>query len=45
MATRDEIVVRSGIVYFAIALLALAILARILILQVVQHGKWAAMSE
>jgi len=45
MATRDEIVVRSGIVYFAIALLALAILVRILVLQVVQHGKWAAMSE
>lgn len=45
MAVRDEIVVRSGIVYFAIAVVAIAILARILILQVVQHGKWAAMSE
>jgi len=45
MAVRDEIVWRSGIVYFAIALLAVAILVRILILQVVQHGKWAAMSE
>lgn len=45
MAVRDEIVWRSGIVYFAIALLGVAILVRILILQVVQHGKWAAMSE
>lgn len=45
MATRDEIVWRSGIVYFAIVLIAVAILIRILILQVVQHGKWSAMSE
>jgi cell division protein FtsI (penicillin-binding protein 3) len=45
MATRDEIVWRSGIVYFAIALIAVAILIRILILQLVQHGKWSAMSE
>jgi cell division protein FtsI (penicillin-binding protein 3) len=45
MALRDEIVWRSGIVYFAIALLAVAILVRILVLQFVQHGKWAAMSE
>lgn len=45
MAIRDEIVWRSGVVYFAIALLAIAILVRILILQVVQHGKWSAMSE
>ena len=45
MAVRDEIVWRSGIVYFAIALLAVAILVRILILQYVQHGKWSDMSE
>lgn len=45
MAVRDEIVWRSGIVYFTIAFLALAILVRIVILQVFQHGKWAAMSE
>jgi len=45
MAVRDEIVWRSGIVYFAIAVLAAAILIRILILQFVQHGKWADMSE
>jgi cell division protein FtsI (penicillin-binding protein 3) len=45
MAVRDEIVMRSGIVYFAIALVGVAILVRILVLQVFQHGKWAAMSE
>src|SRR5659263_211734 len=45
MAVRDEIVWRSGIVYFAIALLAAALLVRILILQYVQHGKWSDMSE
>lgn len=45
MAVRDEIVLRSGIVYFIIALLAIAVLAMILVLQIVQHGKWSAMSE
>jgi cell division protein FtsI (penicillin-binding protein 3) len=45
MAIRDEIVWRSGVVYLAIALLAAALLVRILILQYVQHGKWADMSE
>jgi cell division protein FtsI (penicillin-binding protein 3) len=45
VAIRDEIVWRSGVVYFAIVLLAAALLIRILILQYVQHGKWAAMGE
>jgi cell division protein FtsI (penicillin-binding protein 3) len=45
MAIRDEIVWRSGVVYFAIASLAAALLIRILILQYVQHGKWADMGE
>ncbi|MCE5345495.1 MAG: transpeptidase family protein [Bacteroidales bacterium] len=45
MAVRDEIVWRSGIVYFVIALLAAALLIRILILQYVQRGKWLEMSE
>jgi cell division protein FtsI (penicillin-binding protein 3) len=45
MAARDEIVWRGGLVYFAIALLALILLARIVILQYVQRGKWADMSE
>ncbi|MBK7628931.1 MAG: transpeptidase family protein [Bacteroidales bacterium] len=45
MAIRDEIVWRSGIVYFAIAILAAALLVRILILQTVQRGKWTDMGE
>jgi cell division protein FtsI (penicillin-binding protein 3) len=45
MAARDEIVWRGGLVYIAIALLAVALLVRILILQYVQRIKWADMSE
>ncbi len=45
MAVRDEIVWRSGVVYFAIALLAAALIIRILILQTVQRGKWTDMGE
>jgi len=45
MAVRDEIVWRTGIVYIAIAVVALAIVVRILFLQVIQHGKWAEMAE
>jgi cell division protein FtsI (penicillin-binding protein 3) len=45
MAVRDEIVFRGGIVYFALVVVALAVIVRILILQFVQHGKWSAMSE
>jgi cell division protein FtsI (penicillin-binding protein 3) len=45
MAVRDEIVWRSGVVYFTIALLAAALLIRILILQYIQRGKWSDMSE
>jgi len=45
MAVRDDIVWRSGIVYFAIAIIAAVLLVRILILQYVQHGKWSDMSE
>ncbi len=45
MAVRDEIVWRSAVVYFAMVLLALAVLVRILILQYIQHGKWSAMGE
>ncbi|TAL60721.1 MAG: PASTA domain-containing protein [Bacteroidetes bacterium] len=45
MAVRDEIVWRSGIVYFIIALLAVALLVRILILQYVERGKWSDMAE
>jgi cell division protein FtsI (penicillin-binding protein 3) len=45
MAARDEIVWRGGLVYVAIGLLAVVLLIRILILQYVQRGKWADMSE
>jgi cell division protein FtsI (penicillin-binding protein 3) len=45
MAARDEIVWRGGLVYIAIALLGVVLLIRILILQYVQRGKWADMSE
>jgi cell division protein FtsI (penicillin-binding protein 3) len=45
MAARDEIVWRGALVYFAIGLLAVALLVRILILQYVQRGKWVDMSE
>ena len=45
MAARDEIVWRGALVYFILGLLALTLLVRILILQYVQRGKWADMSE
>ena len=45
MAIRDEIVWRSGVVYFAIAILAAVLLVRILILQYIERGKWSDMSE
>jgi cell division protein FtsI (penicillin-binding protein 3) len=45
MAVRDEIVWRTGVVYIAVVLVAVAILVRILFLQIIQHGKWAAMAE
>jgi len=45
MAVRDEIVWRSGVVYCIMVLLTMVLLARILILQYVERGKWAAMSE
>lgn len=45
MAVRDEIVWRSGVVYFALALLAIAILVRVLILQTIQRPKYSSMSE
>ncbi|MFO7621093.1 MAG: penicillin-binding protein [Bacteroidales bacterium] len=45
MVIRDEIVWRSGVVYFVIVLLAVALLARILVLQYAQRQKWSAMGE
>jgi cell division protein FtsI (penicillin-binding protein 3) len=45
MSKRDEIVLRSGIVYLVVALLAITVLVRILLLQFVQKEKWSAMGE
>jgi cell division protein FtsI (penicillin-binding protein 3) len=45
MAVRDEIVWRSGIVYFAIAVLAIILLVRVIILQYIEKDKWIAMAE
>lgn len=45
MTVRDEILWRSVVVYVAVAILGIAILVRVLILQFIQHGKWAAMAE
>ena len=45
MSKRDEIVMRSGIIYLVVVLLSVAVLARIIILQFVQREKWEAMGE
>lgn len=45
MTVRDEIVWRSGLIYFVIVLMAIVLVVRIIILQYVQRGKWEAMSE
>ncbi len=45
MAVRDDIIWRSGVVYFAIVIIAIVLLVRIIILQYVERGKWSAMGE
>jgi cell division protein FtsI (penicillin-binding protein 3) len=45
MAVRDDIVWRSGIIYYAIVLLSVVLVVRIVFLQYVQRGKWSDMSE
>lgn len=45
MSKRDEIVLRSGIIYLVVVLLSVAVIARIIILQFVQKEKWEAMGE
>ncbi len=45
MSVRDQIVLRSGIIYFMVVLLAMIILGKIVILQFVQKDKWAKMGE
>ena len=42
---RDEIIWRSGIVYITIILIAVAILARIIVIQFVEGKKWTEMGE
>jgi cell division protein FtsI (penicillin-binding protein 3) len=45
MSKRDEIVMRSGIVYLVVVLLSLAVLGRIILLQFVQREKWESMGD
>jgi cell division protein FtsI (penicillin-binding protein 3) len=45
MSKRDEIVMRSGIIYLVVGLLSVAVIARIIILQFVEKEKWEAMGE
>lgn len=45
MAVRDEIIWRSGIIYIAMTIAAIAVLVKILILQFVERSKWEAMGE
>ena len=45
MAVRDEIVWRSGVVYVVMALLAAAIIVRIVVLQFVQGPYWKGQSD
>jgi cell division protein FtsI (penicillin-binding protein 3) len=45
MAVRDEIIWKSGIVYFAAVVCAIVLLIRIIILQYVERSKWEALSE
>ena len=45
MALRDEIIWRSGLIYILIILTAVAILARIVIIQFVEGRKWAEMGD
>jgi cell division protein FtsI (penicillin-binding protein 3) len=45
MAIRDDIIWRSGIVYFAVAALATVLFVKIILLQYVERSKWEAMAE
>jgi len=45
MSKRDEIVMRSAIIYLVVVLLSIAVISRIVILQFVQKDKWEAMGE
>jgi len=45
MSKRDEIILKSGIVYLVVVLLAISVIVRILILQFVQRERWETMGE
>src|SRR5665647_992466 len=45
MKPKDQIFARTGIIYGIVAVMALAVFIRILILQFVQSEKWAAMAD
>ncbi len=45
MAIRDDIIWKSGVVYFCIATLATVLFVKIILLQYVERSKWEAMAE
>ena len=45
MAIRDDIIWKSGVVYFCIAALATVLFVKIILLQYVERSKWEAMAE
>lgn len=45
MTVRDEIVRKSGIVYFAMVLVAIGIVLKVLYIQIVERDKWTEMSN
>jgi len=45
MKPKDQIFARTGIIYGIVAVMALAVFIRILVLQFVQSEKWAAMAD
>lgn len=42
---KDTIIARTGIVYAVVVMMAVAVFARIIVLQVFQAGKWASMAD
>ncbi len=42
---KDQILARTGVIYAVVAVMAIAIFVRIIILQFVESDKWAAMSD
>jgi cell division protein FtsI (penicillin-binding protein 3) len=45
MKPKDQILARTGIIYGVVAVLALAVLVRIIMLQFVESEKWASMAD